>query len=244
MDHRPRIHTQRIAVVLTVVLAAGLCFVPLGKIPLVWTVHGIVTARKLVLGLCGVAILVALLGRRREAMVWPVRIASYGLAGIAVAFCLFRIVVLGHRAMPTFDDDDPQAAAYYTRACDADVMEACSMLGTCYWTGSCGVNKDGERGLALFQKACDGGDMGACGQLGTCYEVGGCGLMKSGERAVAFYQKACAGGEMSMCNNLGVCYFKGECGLGKDDKRAAALYNKACRGGDSSACHNLAVMKE
>jgi TPR repeat protein len=184
-----------------------------------------------------------LLGGRRHEMGLPLQIGSIvGVAAI-LAFCIFRIVAFGKRTMPTFADDDPRAAAYYQKVCNEGDMEGCSMLGTCYWTGSCGVAKNGSQGFDLFQKACDGGEMGACGQLGVCYEFGGCGLVKSGERAVAFYEKACSGGEMSMCNNLGVCYHKGECGVGKDDARAAVLYKKACRGGDSGACHNLDLMK-
>lgn len=205
--------------------------------------HGILIARKIALALAALAVLSVLLGRRREEMSLPVRIASLTAISLIVGFCIFRFVALGKRAMPTFADDDPRAGVYYQKACDAGAMEACTMLGTCYWTGSCGVEKSGARGFELFLKACDGGDMPACGQLGVCYEFGGCGLTKNGERAVALYERACEGGEMGMCNNLGVCYHKGECGVGKDDVRAARLYKKACRGGDSSACHNLDLMK-
>ena len=242
MDKRPIIHRQRAAILVVAAVALGLCFLPLGKVPHVWTMHGILVARKAAVGLSALIALLLLFRGRRE-MGLPLQIGSLiGVVGV-FGFCIFRIVVLGNRAMPTFDDDDPRAGAYYRKACDADSMEACTMLGTCYWTGSCGLEKNGPRGFDLFRKACDGGDMTACGQLGVCYEFGGCGLSKSGERAVAFYEKACSGGEMGMCNNLGVCYHKGECGLGKDDDRAAELYKKACQGGDSSACHNLDVMK-
>jgi hypothetical protein len=224
-------------------LAVGLCFLPLGKVPPAATLHGILVARRVAIALLGVIALVLVLSRRRLEMGRFVWIGSLVGVGAILAFCIFRMVVFGKRPMPTFADDDPHAGAYYRKACDEGEMDGCSMLGTCYWTGSCGVDKNGALGFELFQKACDGGDMSACGQLGVCYEFGGCGLVKSGERAVAFYEKACSGGEMSMCNNLGVCYHKGECGVGKDDSRAAELYKKACRGGDSGACHNLDLMK-
>ena len=239
----PLIHRQRLAILSVAAVAIGLCFLPTGKIPLVWTMHGILTARKAALALFGLVSVATLLRRRNKEMGLLSQIGSLAAVGAILSFCVFRIVVLGHRTMPTFDDDDPRAGVYYQKSCDAGSMEACTMLGTCYWTGSCGLAKNGPRGFDLFQKACDGGEMGACGQLGVCYEFGGCGLTKSGERAVALYEKACVGGEMSMCNNLGVCYHKGECGLGKDDGRAAELYKKACRGGDSGACHNLDLLK-
>lgn len=224
-------------------LALGLCFLPLGKVPRASTLHAVLIARRAAIALFSLIVAALLVGKRRQEMRLPLWIGSIiGVAAIA-AFCVVRVVVLGKRPLPTFEDDDPRAGAYYQKVCDEGDMEGCSMLGTCYWTGSCGVAKNGGHGFDLFQKACDGGEMGACGQLGVCYEFGGCGLVKSGERAVAFYEKACSGGEMSMCNNLGVCYHKGECGVGKDDTRAAALYNKACRGGDSGACHNLDLMK-
>ncbi len=217
----------------------------MGNIPLVWNMHGILLARKGAMVLFALIVAFMLLGRRRHAISLPVRIGSIAGLCALIGFCAFRIYALAHRPMPTFADDDPAASAYYQKACDQGRMEACAALGTCYWSGSCGMSrKDVAKGLALFERACDGGEMAACGQLGVCYEFGGCNLMKSGERAVAFYEKACGGGEMSMCNNLGVCYFKGECGVAKDDARAIALYTKACRGGDSGACHNLSLIKK
>jgi hypothetical protein len=243
MDHSSRIHRQRVAVLLAVALAAGLLFVPLGKVSLVWTLHGMLWARKIALGLCALAALVCVVGRWRRELWLPLRIGSYTFAAVAVAFCIFRMVVLSPRTLPAFADDDPRAAPYYRKACDAGVQDACAALGACYWTGTCGLPKNLSQGLSLFQTACDGGDMGSCGQLGVCYESGTCGLVRDSERAVAYYVKACDGGEMGMCNNLGVCYYTGHCGLSKDDVRASALYDKACRGGDSGACHNLRLIK-
>jgi len=191
-----------------------------------------------------IALVLTLIGRRDREMRLPVQIGSIVAAVSVLSFCIFRIVVLGNRVLPVFEDDDPRAGVYYNKACEAGRMDACTQLGGCYWTGSCGLAMDGQRGLDLYQKACDGGEMGACGQLGICYEFGGCGLVKSSGRPVALYEKACSGGDPSMCNNLGGCYYKGQCGLAKDDTRAAQLYRKACEGGDSSACHNLDVMKK
>lgn len=243
MSRRPRLHKQRLVILLVAIVAALGSFIPLGRVPAVWTLQGIDMARLAGLALLGFTAIVVLIGRWSEEMALPVQIATLTTTGAVVAFGVFRIIVLGSASMPTFDDDDPRAAVYYTKACEAGVMAACSRLGTCYWTGGCGVVQDGHRGYELLVKACDGGDMPACGQLGVCYEFGGCGLSRNNERAVSLYQRACDGGEAAMCNNLGVCYHKGQCGLSADHTRAADLYRKACRGGDSSACHNLDIMK-
>lgn len=243
MDHEARIHRQRVAVLSALALAAPLCFVPLGKVPLIGTLREVLLARKVVLGLCGAAALTTILGQWRKELWLPFRICCYTCVGVVAAFSLFRIVVLSHHTLPTFADDDPRAAPYYQEACDKGNVDGCEALGVCYWTGTCGVPKDALRGLELFRDACDSGDMGACGHLGVCYEMGGCGLMKSNEQAVAYYEKSCNGGEMDMCNNLGVCYYEGGCGVAKDDAQAAKLYERACQGGYSGACHNLDLIK-
>ncbi len=238
-----RIHRQRLAILIVALVGALGCFLPLGRVPLVWSLGGIQMVRKIALALFGLSVVLTLVGQRDKEMKLPLQIGALSASGLVVIFCIFRIIVLGNRALPNFEDDDPRAGVYYRKACDAGRMEACARLGSCYWTGSCGLALDGRRGFELYEKACDGGDMSSCGQLGVCFEFGGCGLVKSNERAVSLYEKACGGGEPSMCNNLGVCYHKGQCGLAKDDARAANLYRKACSSGDSSACHNLDVMK-
>jgi len=243
MSSRSHLNNQRLIVLLVAVAATVGLFVPLGRVPTVWTLRGIEIARFVGLGLLILTTGMVLLGRRAQEMGLPLQISALATTGLVVAFCVFRFIVLGSTSMPVFEDDDPRAAVYYAKSCDVGVMEGCARLGTCYWTGSCGVVLDGRRGFELHEKACQGGHMPACGQLGVCYEFGGCGLTKDSQLAVALYEKACHGGEAAMCNNLGVCYHKGECGVGQDDRRAADLYQKACRGGDSSACHNLEVIK-
>lgn len=237
------LHKQRLILTAVAVVATAATFIPLGRVPLIWNAHGLLLARKIALGLCLAVVALALIGRWGKALWPPLRAIGIGACVALVGFSMFRLVVLGQRSIPVFAEGDPRALSYYQKACDNDVMEGCTLLGACYWTGTCGTTQDTRRGLALYERACDGGDFSACGQLGLCYEAGGCGLSRSGERAVAMYEKACEGGEMSMCNNLGICYFKGQCGLSKDDNRAAILYQRACRGGDSGACHNLALVK-
>jgi hypothetical protein len=218
------------------------CFLPFAHAPIGAPVAFLQIARKIALGLFVLVLGLTMIGERSREMTWPRQLASAVAVALVGIFCVYRIVVLNVHRMPTFDEDDPRAGAFYRKACDGGEMAACALLGSCYWTGTCGVIKDGPYGVELFQKACDGGDMGACGQLGVCYEFGGCGLPKNGTRAVSLYERACAGGEMDTCNNLGVCYHQGQCGLSRDDTRAAGLFRKACKGGESGACHNLTIV--
>ena len=236
-----RFNKQRLTILLVALLGMLGCFVPLGRVPTIWSLHGIQGARQVALGVFGMVVVLVLLGHRSMELGSAARIGSLVATCLVWAFCIFRIGVLGV-GLPSFDEDDPRGGAYYNKACTAGVMEACARLGACYWTGTCGVEVDGPHGLSLHEKACDGGVMSACGQLGVCYEFGGCGLRRNGERAVALYEKACSGGEASMCNNLGVCYDKGQCGLGQDRAHATRLYQKACKNGDSSGCHNLDII--
>jgi TPR repeat protein len=224
----------------TVGIAA--CFIPVNKSPEVGSIFGIQVARGIAIGLFALVGAFTCLGRWLRDPPWPKRRIISIAPGIIVAVAVYRVIALSSHRMPTFDDDDPRAVPYYQKVCDQGGMSACTLLGTCYWTGACCVSKDQPRAVELFQKACEGSEFGACGQLGVCYEIGACGLPKNSGRAVALYEKACVGGEMSMCNNLGVCYFKGQCGLSRDDARAAELYRRACQGGDSGACHNLEIM--
>lgn len=236
-------HRQRTVIAAIAIAAIIGCFLPFAHTPLGAPTSFIQVARKIALGLFVLALALTLVGERRNEMAWPMQLGSAVATTLVAMFCVYRIVALNIHRMPTFDEDDPRAGVFYQKACDAGEMAACALLGTCYWTATCGVIKDGAHGVDLFHKACDGGDMGACGQLGVCYEFGGCGLPKNGLRAVSLYEKACAGGEMSTCNNLGVCYHQGQCGLAQDDARAAELFGKACKGGESGACHNLAIIK-
>jgi TPR repeat protein len=213
----------------------------LGHSSLLGGMKSVQVMRWVAIGLFVLSLVLTLFGRWKHEMPWPIHLGSSLSTGLIAILCIYRLVMVYGR-VAAFDEDDPRARAFYQRACDVREMEGCVLLGTCYWTGTCGVSKDTERAVELFERACNGGAMNACGQLGSCFEFGECGLRKNGLRAVSFYEKACVGGEMDMCNNLGVCYHKGQCGLAKDARRATALYQKACDGGYSGACHNLDLL--
>ena len=60
--------------------------------------------------------------------------------------------------------DPAIAAALYAKACDADVVDACTNLGVMY-LGQSGLVADKSKARAYLQKACDRGDKKACGYL-------------------------------------------------------------------------------
>ncbi len=222
----------------------GVCFVPWARTPVLGPIKGTGLVQILAVAVGLSIVVVSFLGPLAK----PLKGMATTLGALATLLLLvsgvMRIVLLGYYWMPTFAEDDPRAKDFYEKACAAGRIKACVLLGTCYWTGTCGQSKDVLRAVELYEKACDASEISACGQLGVCYELGGCGVARSGSKAVAMYEKACMGGEMDMCNNLGVCYHRGECGVFRDSQRARVLYGKACDGGYSGACHNLSLIKD
>ena len=235
-------HRQRLAILILAVIGSLGYFLPSGHTHVAWAVKGMQVASYGVLGLSGLVFVLVLFGNWKREMSWHSCLVSFGATGLIALVCIGRLIMIYGQRFPTFDENDPRAQAFYKSACSDGEMKACVLLGTCYWTGTCGVTKDTSRAVELFEKACYGGEMGACAQLGTCFEFGECGLRRDGARAVSYYERACQGGEMDMCSNLGVCYHKGQCGLSRDTRRATALYEKACKGGYLGACHNLTLI--
>ena len=215
------------------------CFIPINKSPTVGSTLWIEVARGAAVGILAPYVLIGLFAKKRlESQPMQVAIAAVIVVGLSI----YRVFALSSHRMPTFEGDDPGAVPFYQSVCDQGETAWCTLLGTCYWTGTCRVERDRPRAVELFQCACDGGPMSACGQLAVCYELGGCGFSANGWRAVALYEKACDGADVGVCSNLGICYNKGQCGLSQDDVRASELYGKACQGGDSAGYHNLEVM--
>jgi TPR repeat protein len=222
----------------------GVCFVPWGRAPVLGPINGTGLLQLLAVAL-GLAILVvSFVGPLAESLTGASSTLAILGTLMVIASGVMRIVLVGYYWMPTFAEEDARAKDFYEKACAAGRMKACVLLGSCYWTGTCGQSKDVSRAVELYEKACETSEISACGQLGVCYELGGCGVPRSGSKAVAMYEKACMGGEMDMCNNLGVCYHRGECGVFRDSKHARVLYSKACDGGYSGACHNLSLLKD
>ena len=132
MKHTTNIHRQRIIILVAALLGILGCFIPLGRVPLIWSLNGIQLARRIMFGVFGLTLALTMLGRRDKEMWLPVEVLSVVTTVLVVSFCVFRFIVLGSRSMPLFEDDDPHAGVYYRKACDADNMQACSLLGGCY----------------------------------------------------------------------------------------------------------------
>ena len=60
--------------------------------------------------------------------------------------------------------DDTRAAAFYSRACNANDALGCSNLGSNYWNGR-GVPHDDSHAAALYSRACDANNAIACSNL-------------------------------------------------------------------------------
>ncbi len=97
--------------------------------------------------------------------------------------------------------DFTRAVELYSRACDAGVARACTMLGALVWQGR-GVEGDPARAFALYMRACDGGDMAGCFSAGVCHRTGAC-AEKNEAVANTLIQRACDGGDARACANLG-----------------------------------------
>ncbi len=236
-------HIQRIIFFVLALLGTGVCFLPWGRAPILGPMNGIGLLQLAAASLGLTILIMSFVGPRRSSLT-----GTHSALAVLATLAIFisgvtRIVLVGYYWIPKFAEDDPRAHEYYEGACEAGRMKACVLLGTCYWTGTCGQSKNTARAVELYEKACAASETSACGQLGVCYEMGGCGLMRSGSKAMAMYEKACNGGEMDMCNNLGVCYHKGQCGVYRNIEQARILYGKACDGGYSGACHNLSLLK-
>jgi hypothetical protein len=50
-----RIHKQRLAILIVALIGTLGCFFPLGRVPLVWSLHGIQSARMVALGVFGLS---------------------------------------------------------------------------------------------------------------------------------------------------------------------------------------------
>ena len=62
MKHNLQIHKQRIAILAAALVGILGCFIPLGRVPLIWSLHGIQVCREVALGVFGLAL--TLLGHR------------------------------------------------------------------------------------------------------------------------------------------------------------------------------------
>jgi TPR repeat protein len=128
------------------------------------------------------------------------------------------------------------AATYYRKACDQDLLGACSNLASLQVRPR---GPDDKRRAALVEldQECNLlGGMDACVVLGIAADDDG-----EPYRAIVFYDKACAHGVDSACYALGYAFLRGR-GTSADSNKAAGLFRLACNLGHAQACAGLATL--
>jgi uncharacterized protein len=95
------------------------------------------------------------------------------------------------------EKDPAKAVTFFTKACDGDLLSACTLLAF-HHMGGRGVPQSMPRAAALFEKACEGGDGQACHHLAEMARYGGTGAPDP-RRAAALRKKACAAGYQAAC---------------------------------------------
>jgi TPR repeat protein len=100
-----------------------------------------------------------------------------------------------------FDEKLYSAAHPYLRqACDSNVTNACTALGTIYRDGH-DVKQDDVQARRYYTKACELGSADACINVALIYQ-GGFWVARSRERSRDFYQKACQAGSQMGCKRF------------------------------------------
>jgi TPR repeat protein len=121
--------------------------------------------------------------------------------------------------------------AFYTRACDAGEMRACTNLAIeidgIYLYDGFGTVENANRAEQLFTKACNGGDMLGCLNLGI-YTVIKNKDFKPNAHAVAAFTKACSDPKYRRaCYIVGEAYYSGT-GAPQNRELARTYYRKSC----------------
>lgn len=129
----------------------------------------------------------------------------------------------------------------YQSACDDGELEACTVLGLMFESGT-RVPRNLVRAVDLYETACQGGEPGACVNLGSLYEAGDP-VPRDVARAADLYRRGCNGGQLLGCDDLGGVLERGD-GVPRDFSAAVALYERACDGGMMLACTHLGMMSQ
>jgi TPR repeat protein len=92
------------------------------------------------------------------------------------------------------------AHPYLKQACDRNVTDACTALGTIYRDGH-DVRQSDTQARRYYTRACALGNGDACINVALIYQ-GGFGVARSREKSKAFYQKACLAGSEAGCQRF------------------------------------------
>jgi hypothetical protein len=137
----------------------------------------------------------------------------------------------GERAGVGIKEDTDKAIATCTKACDANVEGACTLLGRTLQD----KKKDKAGALKVFEKACDSQKDGdACHRYGQIIRYATATRAADPVSAMDYYDRGCRHGWSGACKFLGDD-LKARAGKG-DKNRAQRAYSRACELGDKDAC--------
>jgi TPR repeat protein len=147
------------------------------------------------------------------------------------------------------EEDTGRAATLFARyrraveaACEANVAEACGIIGGDYASESSGFPKDVNAAVTFSKKACDLGNVFACANTAYYLEKAG-----DANAAVAFFDRACEAGDSTVCLNLVFRVQDKKLVRPHEDlerwkAKAFALDEAECNGGKGSACTLMATL--
>lgn len=149
----------------------------------------------------------------------------------------FVQVVQGLQNKTITDQDGIQK---FIELANAGYAPAQGFVGSMYFNGSFGVNKD-ETKAAHYWKLCTAQGNPSCqAKLGWMYQKGLGGLKVDKERAVSLYKKSVAGDDPNGMVLLASAYFSGQDGLTQDPEQGVKLLKSAADKGNHVALFNMA----
>jgi uncharacterized protein len=147
------------------------------------------------------------------------------------------------RTLAKTPKSEPEAAAFFDRACRGGHGPACTQLGVIMLVGS-GVPKDREHGLPLVEKGCAAKDAPGCAYLGKMYSWGSNGAAVDRRRSAAYYEKGCDLGDKNACTSGAQVLSTYVEGAYQDPSRALRLLEGACKlTQDERSCRAAAALR-
>lgn len=133
------------------------------------------------------------------------------------------------------------AEAPLNRACEADIAEACTLLGEIIWYDvdeeDPSADQQINRAFKLVSKGCEGGDGYGCELAGDIFSEPS---LPSYDESKAFvlYTRACDLGSGIGCSFAAERLFEGK-GIGKDVNKGLALLLRSCQAGSYDECGEI-----
>ncbi|KAI8822659.1 uncharacterized protein EV422DRAFT_550393 [Fimicolochytrium jonesii] len=119
--------------------------------------------------------------------------------------CVASLLQRVPQSLTNYDADGSPAeaaVAWYRLAAQHGSPRGQNALGSCYYRGLGGVERDYGNAVVWFRRAAESGDPAAHNNLGICYEEG-VGVARDVVMAKTLYKLAAAGGHAGATNNLG-----------------------------------------